>query len=297
VGTVEEATAPYRPFLDGPYRMAMGLQPLAVADWIEIDDYFGAQLDAKRRLLSEQHDEIVVALPTALDAARELLDVLSDHLCQVHGDRFDRDGPRIVNRATGERWHVVAPDIHPLDVCGRLVQEDFCLVQSDGARHCLVGASLCFPSKWRLADKVGRDIAAVHGPVPTYDATLARPVDRFFATLKPDRLVWRLNWVIHDDPALFQQGGARRAPRIDPAHAGDALWLRVERQTLRRLSRTAAIVFTVRTHVTPLGLAITSPDAAQALAAAVRSMPDAILDYRGMTDLVPPLLAWLDARS
>src|SRR6185295_18543550 len=116
------------------------------------------------------------------------------HLCAVHGGAFQRAGADIVNRMTDERWNLAAPTVHPLELCGRLVQEDFCLVQRDGDRHCLVGASLCFPSRWRLADKIGRDIAFVHGPVPGYDTTLARPVDRFFDTLKPERLVWRLNW-------------------------------------------------------------------------------------------------------
>ena len=296
--TVEEATARYLPFMDGAYRMAMGLLPLAASDWIEIDDYFRAQLAEKRRLLAAHPDEIVIALPSAQDAARELLDVLASHLCAIHGDRFRRDGAMIVAVAAGERWNVADPDRHPLELCGRLVQEDFCLLQPDGARHSLVGASLCFPSKWRLADKIGRDIATVHGPVPGYADKLERPVDRFFDALKPDKLVWRLNWLIHDDPALFQQGGGAPATRrIAAEDAGEALWLRVERQTLRRLPRTAAIVFTIRTHVTPLGRAITTPEAAQALASAVKTMSPDVLAYRHMGHFVAPLLAWLEARS
>jgi hypothetical protein len=294
---VEEATAPYRPFLDGPYRMAMGLQPLAAADWIEIDEYFGAQLAEKRRLLAAHHDEIVIALPGAMDAAVELLALLSAHLCAIHGDRFHRDGGDIVNRATGERWTVDAPDRHPVELCGRLAQEDFCLLARDGDRHVLVAGSLCFPSKWRLADKIGHPIASVHGPVPGYAERLERPVDRFFDQLKPDRLVWRLNWLIHDDPALFQQGGGANAAPIEPDRARDALWLRVERQTLRRLPRSAAIVFTIRTHVTPLRHVVTSATEAAALAAAVRSMPPEIVRYRNMGAIVPPLLAWLDGWS
>jgi hypothetical protein len=297
VSSVAESTAPYLPFLEGRYRMAMGLQPLSAAEWIEIDDYCGAQLAEKRRLLAEKPAEIVIALPSARAAADELLALLADHLCTVHGARFGRDGPHLVNRLTGERWNVASPERHPLELCGRLVQEDFCLLQRDGAHHVLVGGSLCFPSKWRLADKIGRPIAAVHAPVPGYGEALERPVDRFFDALKPGRLVWRLNWLIHDDPALFQQGGGPTPPPPTAAQAGDALWLRVERQTLRRLPQTGAVVFTIRTHVTALKDAITAPDQAAALAAAVRSMPPAIVAYRHMAHFVPPLLAWLDARA
>jgi hypothetical protein len=294
VPPVAESTARYLPFLEGRYRMAMGLQPLAAAEWIEIDDYFGAQLAEKRRLLAQVPDEIVIALPAAQAAADELLALLAAHLCEVHGTRFARDGAHVVNRVTDERWNVASPERHPLELCGRLVQEDFCLLQRAGGHHALVAGSLCFPSKWRLADKIGHPIAAVHGPVPGYGAALARPVDRFFDALKPDRLVWRLNWLIHDDPTLFQQGGGTTPPTPDATQAGDALWLRVERQTLRRLPQTDAVVFTIRTHVTPLRAAITTPEQAAALASAVRSMPPDVVAYRHMGHFVPPLLAWLD---
>ncbi|MBV8165342.1 MAG: DUF3445 domain-containing protein, partial [Alphaproteobacteria bacterium] len=167
----------------------------------------------------------------------------------------------------------------------------------DGDRHALVAGILCCPSKWRLADKIGHPIATVHGPVPGCLERLERPVDRFFDQLKPGRLVWRLNWLIHDDPALFQQGGAAAAPPIEAARVGNAMWLRVERQTLRRLPGSAAIVFTIRTHVTPLRHVVATRDEAAALAAAVRSMPPEIVRYRNMGAIVPPLLAWLDGWS
>ena len=51
----------------------------------------------------------------------------------------------------------------------------------------LIAAVLCFPSRWRLADKMDRLMGAIHGPVPFYADRLARPVDRFMRLLKPGR--------------------------------------------------------------------------------------------------------------
>ena len=71
-------------------------------------------------------------------------------------------------------------------------------------------ASLCFPSRWRLLDKIGKPLAAVHGPVPLYAERLAGPVDRFMRNLKPGHIASRLNWSLLDDPALFQPAGKWR---------------------------------------------------------------------------------------
>ena len=32
---------------------------------------------------------------------------------------------------------------------------------------------LCFPSRWRLMEKIGKPLSAVHGPVPLYADRLA----------------------------------------------------------------------------------------------------------------------------
>ena len=44
----------YRPFLDGPWRLAMGLKALDLDDWIEIDEHFAGQLAERRRMLDRR---------------------------------------------------------------------------------------------------------------------------------------------------------------------------------------------------------------------------------------------------
>ncbi len=119
-----------------------------------------------------------------------------------------------------------------------------------------------FPSRWRLHEKLGKPLAAVHGPVPFYAERLATPVDRFMAKVKPGHIASRLNWSVLDDPAMFQPGGKWREATnnaITPENAGDTLYLRVERQTLRRLPQSGAILFGIRVHSYPLARAITTP--------------------------------------
>ena len=178
---------------------------------------------------------------------------------------------------------------------GRLVQEDFCILLPAASTYSLAAASLCFPSRWRLAEKLGHGLGAIHGPVPGYGERLEAAVDRFLGMLQPEKPVWRLNWFIHDDPSLFQPVRRPSAHRIGAEDAGDHLWLRVERQTLRRLAASGAVIFTIRTHLTPLARAIRTEGDAADLAATIRGMPAIMRAYRQMEGFEAGLLGWLDA--
>jgi hypothetical protein len=292
--TRPEHAAPYLPFDDGRFRLMMGLMPLRLAQWMEVDEDLAADLAMKRRLLEARHGEVFAALPEAAAAAAELLALLAGNLIEHHSAVFARDGDDVLNKATGERWDLVTPPHHPLDLAGRLVQEDLCLLAAADGRYILIGASLCSPARWRLADKIGRPLAAIHEPVPGYADKLARPVDRFFQHLTPEKPVWRLNWGVTDDPTPFQPEAGPAAERIDAASAGERLWLRVERQTLRRLPATGAVIFTIRTHITRLDAAIRSPEHAATFAATLRDLPDATSDYKRIAPVAPALLEWLD---
>ena len=89
----------------------------------------------------------------------------------------------------------------------------------------LTAASLCFPARWRLSDKLGRPMADIHRLVPGFNAKLARPVDRFFDRVEPDQPYLRANWSVIDDPTLFQPTGHGRGahdPTITPENAARA---------------------------------------------------------------------------
>jgi hypothetical protein len=92
---------------------------------------------------------------------------------------------------------------HPLDRCGRLVQEDRCLLRPVDRQWVLAAASLCFPSRWLLADKSERPLLVLHDPVAGYGESLSVRVDSLLGRLG-ERVVWRRNWFAHPDCALFQ---------------------------------------------------------------------------------------------
>jgi hypothetical protein len=288
----------YRPFLEGPWRLAMGIKALDLADWIEIDARFAEQLAERRRLLEAEPAAVLAVLPEGVAGSHELLALLLDHLVARFPERYRRADGRIDNLVTDETFALADWADAPLALAGRLVQEDLCLMQRGPEGYRLVAAALCFPAHWRLADKLGRPLQTIHEPVPGFAERLAPTVDRFFASIQVARPVWRLNWSLVDAPQLFRPPEHRGRPRpIAAERAGEELWLRVERQTLRRLPRSGDVVFGIHTYVDPLAEAIDGPAAADALAARIREMPEAMARYKSIWPIRAPLLAWLDARA
>jgi hypothetical protein len=228
----------------------------------------------------------------------ELLEVLADDLARHHPGWFTRRGDVIDNHLLGETLSI-ADD--PLDRVGRLVQEDFCLLRDEGdGTLTLVAAILCFPSRWRLSSKMGRPLGAIHTPVPLYKDRLERPVDRFLSALKTGRIAQRLNWSIMDDPRLFQPTGHGVNDfecHVTAENAGETLFMRVERQTFRRLPRSGGIAFGIRVHVTPLASIMALPGEAARLLAAVRALPPEMERYKSMLPFREALLDVLQARA
>lgn len=70
---------------------------------------------------------------------------------------------------------------------------------------------------------------------------------------------------------------------------------RSERQSLRRLPRTGAVVFTIRTYFVPVTELVREPFVPGRLASAVRSWGDDVARYKGRAQYQDVLLEYLDA--
>jgi dimethylamine monooxygenase subunit A len=290
----------YLPFESGPYRMTMALTTEPESTWFEIDERYSEEMQEKRHLLAERHDDVFGALPISDAARAETLREVFANLTTYFPDWFIRNGECLQNALTGETCNLADPPCDPLELAGRLVQEDLCIIQESDAGPIFTAAVLCFPSRWRLHEKLGRPLIEVHGPVPFYPERLATPVDRFMAKVKPGHIASRWNWSVLDNSALYQPTGKWREATntaVTPDNAGETLHLRVERQTLRRLPQSGAILFGIRVHSYPIARAITTPEAAARLAAAVRALPEATVHYKSLKAYGPALLAWLDAHA
>jgi dimethylamine monooxygenase subunit A len=185
-----------------------------------------------------------------------------------------------------------------LELAGRMVVEDLCLVDVSGPAPVLVGASLVMPNRWRLADKIGRDLMAVHGPVPGYAQDVGAATDHLMRRLGGDRVMARSNWAITDQPDLFQPAASSRVERARPevrtaADAAQGLFVRVEYQTVRAVPGVPAVLFTIRTAREPLGALADRPQVAASLAAVIEKSPEEHHRYKGLTPYLQPMLTCL----
>lgn len=266
------SAAPYLPFLDGPddlrrteFRWRLGVRPLDLADWIEWGPDAAAALAYKSELNNRFPDTVFAAMDDIEPEATEVAEAIAEHA----GAQLRRD-------------------LHPLDAAARLVPEDLIVMVErpgpDGNRLIFGGGSVCFPNRWDLRSKIGRTMAEVHAPVALLNDQLETPVDRFFERLQPERSFWRLGWGILDTDDWYTplDGTAAARPNEPGPHE---LFLRVERETLRRFPRTNAVLFTIRTYVTPLDVAVSTPAHRQRLADALEAMPDGVRGYKDLAGL------------
>jgi hypothetical protein len=251
----------------------MGTRALTDGDWLRRDHLALEEIALRRRLLTEQRDHVLACSAWAQQPAEEAADLVDRWLLTVPGIGVPE-----------------TEETDPLARAGALVQEDLCLmVHHDGAWH-LEGAVLCFPSLWALAEKMGCSTVMVHQPVAYFADELAARVDRFFDRLRPGQPVWRRNFSLW--PTLLLWAPTRTLdPALFDAHA--PWWLRSERQTLRRLPVTGAILFTIRVQMAPLSGLAQRPDRARDLAAWLR----APIGETRLAQLGPGgggILEWLD---
>ncbi|MDQ7071844.1 MAG: DUF3445 domain-containing protein, partial [Rhodobacterales bacterium] len=178
-----------------------------------------------------------------------------DNLARYHGDAFERDGDEI-RRPDGQ---VIALDrSDPLGALAKLVPDDFCLLQKrpagSGNEHVLTGALLCFPASWSLDEKFMQPLTFIHVPVASYDASIAKRVQRLFDGVQPARPLWRFNALWYDDATLHQPRRSD-AKRIAP-DPDSAPYFRSEKQCILRLPKTQAVVFSIHTFVLTRGDAL-----------------------------------------
>lgn len=180
------------------------------------------------------------------------------------------------------------------------VHEDICLLtKREGEEvYRLVGAAVAWPSDWRPAEKIGLPLRALHAPIAGYEEQLATGVDRFMETLRPGPIYARANWFIAPTPAQRWMADApphEAFAHVTPDNAGNTLFVRSERQTLRRLSQTGAIIFTIGIYVTPL--ASLAPANIAMLGRAVQSLVAGEGERRGAPTYAASIVAYAQRKA
>ena len=201
--------------------LRMGLVRITEAEWRD-----PAPDVAARAAVFAAHPDAVQVLPGSEAAIAELGELLG-----VAGDLA------AIASASHEDWNL-------------LTQPE------PGGPFVLVAGAVGYPTDWQIADKVGKPVRAVHQPTHGFAERLADPVDHFMDKLDPRDLFGRTNmFVLASDAFRYMPTVpmAERFAHVTPDNAGETLYVRCERETLRRLPRSRAIVFGIGIYRAPLG--------------------------------------------
>lgn len=186
-----------------------------------------------------------------------------------------------------------------LEGAARAAWEDMCLLtrRPDEEVYRLVGAAVAFPTDWRPADKLGRSLTALHEPIHGYEEQLASGVDKFMTKLKPGGIYGRCNWFVAPTDALrwIAEPPEQAFAHVTDENAGATLFVRSERQTLRKLPETGAIVFTIGVYIA--GLGSLSRDNIARMVESLATIPEAEAQRRGAPFFRPALQAFAARHS
>ena len=149
----------------------------------------------------------------------------------------------------------------------------------------LVWASVCFPTRWSLAGKLGRPLGEIHGAVPGLNAALGRGIETFFARLAPGAGWERANWGLTASAARDQHP-ALAVPVMRPDSGLADVLLSIERQHFLKLPASGAVAFGIRVvrHRLDRALATAGPAVRAGLCEKLRTMPPEVAAYKG----IPP---------
>jgi hypothetical protein len=221
---------------------------------------------------------------------------------------FRKTATGIANTVTGESFNITQRPLpeDPMTTCARLIQDDLALMfeKPDGEYYLLAGAIL-LAGFWRLEDKFGMRLSEIHtsGDVPGFRTKLEKGMMNFFRRIRPEDPVLRNNYFIQVDDSLAWSHsiGSEDTPKIswNTAAKNKAIehhYFRSERQSLRRLPRSGAVVFTIRTYFEPITEIAKEPYVPGRLASAIRSWDEDVSRYKGRERYGEVLLEYLDQK-
>lgn len=256
-------------YSDEDFRFRLGTIPGNVEDFFAPSPESDSILAERRSWLASDPARYRAILPAGVGIAAEFLNIASSW------SALNEFAPKLQGSPQPllERFHIL----------GGLLEPDTVLLapRSDG-QFTVEAGCVCFPSSWRLTDKLGLTVSEVHGPVPNLNAALEVPIDRLLAHLRPGKCVIRANWSVCQQPELNQHLD-RNLPGLSNPVGPDQAWLRREDQCLYVMPKTGGIVFGIRVTHLPWRSLQQIPAAARSVARTLCTMPQEMLNYKRLT--------------
>ena len=237
-------TLPIKPWMTPRAERLPGLSPCQPSAWIIQDDCYAEQMAYRDWLIANKAETILYRNAKLDVMGAYVLEIVLDE-CRKKPD-FDVTSTTVL-RPDGVT--VVIAQNSPWSTLVRLIQEDMLILIPGKTGFILSGGVLCFPAGWMLSEKVGRPLFDIHDPVVNYSESLDVRIQRILTNMQMATAFIRHNFLLYSNAELHHPRSITNPKRIDPDMP---LYVRVERQVLRKLSKDGAIAFTIHTYLLPV---------------------------------------------
>ncbi len=235
---------PLAPWMNAATRKLPGLQPLDREPIFICDEVYELQMRYREKLLKEKTKSVYINTFESNEPTSEILTFVKNQLKSNPKYRFRQN-------------HILRPDKVSislleedyLSTAARLVQEDLLVLERFGDRYILRAGVLCFPASWTLNQKIGKSLMSIHKPVTTYNQNISDRVEKILLNLKPNIPVWRANYLFYNSFELYHP--KKEFEEKEDENKKGGLFMRVERQTLNKFSKSGNILFGIHTFVVP----------------------------------------------
>lgn len=293
----------------------------------QIDNEFARYHENKVACRTEKLDKYYLTHDYDPKAQAAVARFIAERLIQEHAELFvagrTADGALVLDcKLTQEKLHFDSemrlvhvenysgpttvfarpPYASAFDALSSQVQEDLCVMSSAGGdRNWLSAIHLCAAGHWSAAEKIAKTFAEIHQPVPGIEKinrAASSFVDAMINKGPYVRFVWgfatdtRLNH--HPEPAPGWSLEDWRGRSFKSVADGSKFYLRVERQVIWGFPQVNASLFTIRVYYTDGDEIRSNPKQRELLRAGLLSMTPESRAYKGLSDSMEQVLAWLD---
>ena len=302
------------PFVEDKYMYSVNIEPHELGPKGSVYEF---PIDIDEHYVSEMRDRALVldadpgrcqALPHMITAQWDMLDLLMTSMARDYPEHFSltRDGNQWhwINRPLGIDQRFTFGDVatlpyQPMEYIGRQCQGDFSIQDQRDGQLWMDAGIITTQADWSLDFDVGMNFFEWHAPVPlAHQAGVFDRALKFLLNMQHGRPVRRLNWTmtinsrLDTSPENYHKWGIDRTT-VTPENVGDKVHLRVELQGLWRLPRSNAILFSIRCYMIKMRELVTVPKWGRRLPRVLRTLPDEIADYKGLTRYRQTTIDWL----
>ncbi|KAH3674633.1 hypothetical protein WICMUC_003179 [Wickerhamomyces mucosus] len=265
----------YRPFKNGEYKLVMGIQNIPLDEWLMVENTYLDYTNIKNGYVKDPNivDHVIYLNDDCIDAAKEFYEASTQFMLKRYPQYFQietkEDNIQYIHNLIRDDYIELNPeDVKPvkrlMTNLTQLLEEDVVILfpdpeNYDTDEYILKGACFTFAAGFDPTTVFNTPLSNLHRPVPDYRTKLKSQMNKFFEKVKPGVLVRRHNWSIQTDNRLLilsgskgKEGEATKSVNSNDLDFGREVFFRSERQTLTKLHRSKAMIFTIRAYLTSL---------------------------------------------